>query len=412
MKVGILTQWYEPEPGPASLPGQLARALARRGHQVQVVTGFPNYPTGKIIEGYRLSRVLDESLEGVRVRRVALYPNHGVSATGRALNYSSFAVSAAVSGISVLRGVDVLWVNYSPVTVGLPLFVHKFFHHTPTLVHVLDLWPDTLSASNFAYTGSAAGRLVMAGLGRWCQRIYATADCVAYISPGVGDVLAQRGVPRSKLVYAPMWANEELVRSVPQEVERPYGLAYEQVALVYAGTLGRAQGLDALIHACAANRDLGVRCLIAGSGTEETRLRSMADEVGATNVTFLGRLSQAEAAALLACGDLHFISLNDEPLARITMPSKVQATLASGRTILAAAVGDLAEVVNQSGGWVVPPGDPTVLARVMRAAVLEGRQSLARRGALARAHYEQEFRLSMGVSRIEDLLERVAEGKA
>ena len=104
----MLTQWYDPEPGPAALPGVLARGLVARGHQVNVVTGFPNYPTGKVAEGYTVSRRFDEVRDGVAVRRVALYPSHDTSFARRLLNYGSFGASAAASGMSFLRGADAL----------------------------------------------------------------------------------------------------------------------------------------------------------------------------------------------------------------------------------------------------------------------------------------------------------------
>src|SRR5450756_1458513 len=98
MRVGLLTQWYDPEPGPAALPGVLARGLVARGHEVQVLTGFPNYPTGVVAAGYRMRRVLDEVVDGVDVRRVALYPSHDASTVRRVTNYVSFGASAVVNG--------------------------------------------------------------------------------------------------------------------------------------------------------------------------------------------------------------------------------------------------------------------------------------------------------------------------
>ena len=99
MRVGLLTQWFDPEPGPAALPGTLARQLAARGHHVQVLTGFPNYPTGRLADGYRMQRRLDETVDGVDVRRVALYPSHNASAVSRMANYASFGASALASGL-------------------------------------------------------------------------------------------------------------------------------------------------------------------------------------------------------------------------------------------------------------------------------------------------------------------------
>ncbi len=407
MRIGMLSQWYPPEPGPASLPGVLAEELVNRGHSVNVLTGFPNYPTGVLATGYRQTLRHVEWRNGVQVRRVPLYPSHDGSPVRRAANYASFGGSAALLGSKSLRDVDALWVNYSPVTVGLPMLAERAKRRTPTVVHVLDLWPDTLTASGFAGSGRS-GAVVERRLHAWCRRLYEAADVVAYISPGVGDVLESRGVPRHKLAYAPMWADEARFRPEPIPEERGWGVDPDEVALVYAGTLGRAQGLEALVQAAAQVRELPLKVLIAGSGVEEGNLRDLAGEVGATNVQFLGRISPDRMPELMAAGDVHYVALNSDALARITMPSKIQATLAAGRPIIGSLVGDSRLVVRDSGsGWTADPGDVTGLVQALHAALAAGRKGLAEMGVQGRAYYEAEFSLARGVDRIEGLLSAV-----
>lgn len=410
MRIGLLTQWYDPEPGPAALPGALARGLAERGHQVEVLTGFPNYPDGRLAPGYRIRARQVEMEGGVRVTRVALYPSHDASAARRLANYGSFALSAAAVGVpGAFPRLDALWVNYSPVSLALPMLAQRALRRTPTLVHVLDLWPDTLTATGFGGRDGLVGRSALRVADTACRAMYRSAERVAYISPGVGDVLAERGVPADRLAYAPMWADEDLFAPRPAPYPRPYGVPEDHVVLVYAGTLGRAQGLDGLIRACAAVADLPITCLIAGSGVDEERLRALAAEAGATNVRFLGRLPASEMSDLMAACDASYVSLNEDPLAAITMPSKVQAIMASGRAVVASVPGDAAQVVRESGsGWVAPPGDVDGLAAALREASDCGRGGLEVRGANARAYYERQFGRRRGVERIEALLQAVA----
>ena len=198
MRVGLLTQYYDPEPGPAALPGVLARGLTARGHEVQVLTGFPNYPTGVIAPGYRMQRVQNEVLDGVKVRRVGLYANHEASPIRRVANYASFGASAVASGLSALRGLDALWVNYSPITVAWPMWAARYGLKIPQVAHVLDLWPDTLLASGFVRNGPAY-RLANAGLNAWCSGMVRAADSVAYISPRAGAMLQKNGVHERNL---------------------------------------------------------------------------------------------------------------------------------------------------------------------------------------------------------------------
>lgn len=408
MRIGLLTQWYDPEPGPAALPGVLARGLIERGHDVQVVTGFPNYPTGELAPGYQISRRFDEVLDGVAVRRVALYPNHGASAVRRFANYASFGASATVSALDVLRGVDALWVNYSPITIAWPMWAARYGFKVPSVVHVLDLWPDTLLAGGFA-RGGHAFRAADKGLQAWCNAMYRSAHSVAYISPGVGDVLQRRGVSPEKLAYVPMWADENVFRPSTDDLRAEFGIPDEAIVLLYAGALGEAQGLATLIEACATVDDPRFRCLIAGSGIAETSLRQRADELGAANVRFLGRLRQEEMTALMATGDFNYVGLRPHALSPITMPSKTQAGLAAGRALLVAADGDVATVVRESGaGFTADPGDPVAIAEAIRSACSLGREGLRTMGARARDYYERTFSVAHGVQRIESLLEQAA----
>lgn len=405
MRIGLLTQWFPPEPGPAALPGDLARGLAARGHEVEVLTGFPNYPTGELADGYRLRPRAIEHEPGVRVTRVALYPAHDASSLRRMTNYGSYALSAATIGLaSTMQRIDALWVNYSPVTLALPMVIQRWTRHTPTVVHVLDLWPDTLAAAGFASTGGAMGRASIRVAGAMATAMYRRAERVAFISPGVEDVLASRGVERDKLAYAPMWADESVAAPDPglaPSVAIPDG----HVCVTYAGTMGRAQDLDTFVRACATVRDLPVTCLMAGSGTEEDRLRSLARQVGADNVRFLGRLDRQEMSALMANSDLAYVGLNEHALASITMPSKLQAIMASGVAILGSVTGDAAEVITKSdAGWVTVPGDIDGLATTLRTAVTSGHEAMSQRGERARQYYYREFSMARGVDRVEQLL--------
>lgn len=404
LRIGLLSQWYDPEPGPAALPGVLARSLTERGHEVRVLTGFPNYPTGSLAPGYRIRRTSSEIRDGVHVRRVALYPSHDASAGKRAATYASFGASALVNGLDTMRGVDVMWVNYSPITVAWPMWAARFGLRIPQVVHVLDLWPDTVLAAGFARSG-VAYRVAAPVLDAWCSGMYRTASSVAYISPGVRALLRARGVPEHKLHYVPMWADEAVFRPTDAHLRSALGIPADAVVLLYAGALGEAQGLSTLIEACSQVSDPRFVCLIAGSGVAESSLRSMAEERGAQNVRFLGRLPQEQMTDLMATTDLTYVGLRPHALSGVTMPSKTQAAMAAGRAILVAAEGDVAAVVAESGaGFTASPRDPASIARAIGAACAAGRDGLRAMGALARDYYQRTFSVRQGVQRIETLL--------
>ncbi len=408
MRIGIFTQWYEPEPGPASLSSVAAGALAQRGHEVHVLTGFPNYPTGRIYTGYRQRARFREQVGGVNILRVPLIPNHNTSAVLRVANYASFGLSAALLGVTALPPFDALWVNYSPVTLALPMWLQQLVRGTPTICDVSDLWPDTVQVSGL----NGANRLSGAGVrivGRWCRAMYASSDMVTYISPGVGDILATRGVPRNRLQYLPKPADERIFHTGGISLRSSLGIGEESVVISYAGAMGTAQGLDSLIEAMALIEDPRLVLLMAGSGTQKERLLRRVAQLGLANVLFLGLLPQEQMTDLMATSDIAYVSLTEHPLSAVTMPSKTQAALASGRALLAAASGDLAHLVRTAHlGFVAQPGNSASIATALLEVLEAGRGSLAKIGIAARRHYMAEFSIDHTTTQLETLLEDVS----
>ncbi|MFC6705747.1 glycosyltransferase family 4 protein [Flexivirga alba] len=411
MKIGLITQWYDPEPGPAALPGALARGLLARGHEVQVLTAFPNYPSGVISPEYAGRLVMNEVLDGVHVRRTAVYPDHSASSVRRLQSYTSFGASASLLGTDALRGCDALWVNYSPITVAWPMWLARFGLRIPAVLHVLDLWPDTLVHSGFAERGRL-GEAVRVACDVWCRAMYRSAHSVAYIAPTVGRVLEGRGVDPAKLSYVPMWADEAVFRPSGDGYRSELGLSSEDIVVVYAGAMGEAQDVGSLIDAAVSIDDPRLKVVLAGSGAEERVLRSKADAAPRGNVRFLGRIPQAQMTALLGAADVSYVSLRRHPLSAITMPSKTQAGLAAAKPLLVAADGDARAVVTaQNVGFGASP-EVESIANALRAIVSTGRGGLAAMGSRARRLYEDEFSVSAGVTRIEALLAAAATGGA
>src|SRR5690606_22126023 len=141
----LLTQWFDPEPAMKGL--SFAQALQQRGFEVEVVTGFPNYPGGKVYDGYRIGLLQREELGGVRVARVPLFPSHDRSKIGRILNYVSFFLSTVIYLVFVARRADVIYAYHPPITVGLSAAITRAFRRTPVVLDVQDMWPDTLKAT-------------------------------------------------------------------------------------------------------------------------------------------------------------------------------------------------------------------------------------------------------------------------
>lgn len=416
MRIGMLTQWFDPEPGPARLPGALARSLVERGHDVQVVTGFPNYPSGEIHDGFRQAWRHDEVWHGVKVRRVPLYPNHGESVLGRLANYGSFGASALVRGVPAWRDIDVLWVSNSPVTVALPMWRAIRRYRVPTLLHVLDLWPDNVISSEMVPSRGAV-RAIVGGVHRWNARMYASADHVAAISPGIAKTIVERGVPANKVSYLPMWADESNFHLADgAAVRRKHGAPTDRVVVLYAGTLGRTQAIDSLIEGAHRYDPSAppIDIWIAGGGIEEDRIRQMLGKVEHPRVRtrFLGRVPASRMAEVMAAADIHYVGLRGDANSRITMPSKVQATMACGRAMLIAVSGDAETVVMSVGSGIrADARDPETIADGLASASLLGRAGLSAMGSRARVAYDRDFSLSAGTDRVEATFRSITKGR-
>ncbi|MDR6904809.1 glycosyltransferase involved in cell wall biosynthesis [Agromyces sp. 3263] len=393
MRIGILAQWFDPEPGPASLPGVYAREFITQGHSVSVLTGFPNYPDGRLYDGYRVRRRTREQHGAIDVTRVALIPNHGASVLGRVANYSTFALSATASGRSALRDVDAVWVYNSPVTVGLPLLSHTRNGRTPYFLHVQDLWPDSLIDSGMIPAGWL-GDLAAAVANRIVRFTERKATIVGVSSRSLRDIILSRhpALDPAKIVYAPNPTDESLFRPAA-DLRRELQLSDESpefVDVMYAGAIGEVQGLDTLLEAAALlKKHSQIRILLVGDGISRERLERQAAAERLWNVRFLGRVPQRDIPECIARSHIQLVSLADTPFLHYTTPSKIATLLASGVPIIGHLAGDGARLIREAeAGVVVTPGDASGLCEAIVRMAQGGTRLWQRHGALGRAYYE------------------------
>lgn len=410
MRFGILSQWYAPEPGGGSVAAVLARGLRDLGHDVSVLTGFPNYPLGRLYDGYRLRPHQLERVDGISVHRLPLYPSHDASVVHRVGTYASWATAATALGPACLRGVDAVWVFYSAATAGLPAGMLRRLG-IPVLLHVQDLWPESIVHSGFVRDGWAL-RLVGQATRAWCRANYRGASALAAISPGMRRTLIERGAPADSIQVVYNWADEAVFRPQPYDGVLAGELGFAgRVTVMYAGSLGYVQGLDVAIRAAAQVRDRHpqFQLVLLGSGVAEEELRRLAGDCAATNVRFLGQRPMAEMGRLYAVADAQLVSLSGDPAFEGTIPSKTQAAMACGSPVVMVAVGDAAELVRVAGaGWVTTPGQVGELAAVFAALCelpAERRRAAGERG---RAYYEQHLSVEAGVGLLAETLTGLA----
>lgn len=408
MRILFLTQWFEPEPTFKGMA--FARQLVRQGHKVEVLTGFPNYPEGRLYPGYRLKWRQRETIDGIAIIRVPLYPNHDNSPIRRVLNYVSFAVAATLLGPLLVKQADVVYVYHPPGTVALPAMALKLMRKMPFVLDINDLWPDSLPAS-----GLLTNRLILRCVDLWCRLTYKAASGIVIGSPGVKEILRERGVPEGKVSLIHNWVDEDQVTLVDHvELATCEPRMAGRFNVVFAGNMGKAQALDAVLDAASliAGGLPAVQFVFIGGGIDVDRLKRKADEMCLANVLFMPRRPMSEIGPVLSAADVLMVHLRDDPLFEVTLPSKTQAYLAAGRPILMAVRGDAARLVETAGGGIacLPEDAESIATAVERFAAMsaEERNDMGRRGA---AYYRNELSLQTGSRRFEQVFERAANGR-
>jgi glycosyltransferase involved in cell wall biosynthesis len=392
MRIAYVTQWFEPEPNIVKGTA-FVRELQAAGHEVTVVTGFPNYPSGELYPGYRLQLVQHDMIDGVKVVRLPLYPSHDSSSIHRSLNYLSFFVSAFFYLLLRRSKFDLAYVYHPPITVGLAAALAGIAF----VLDVQDLWPDTIAA-----TGMRGASKLVRPLGACCHFVYRRALAIVVQSEGMRRALLQRGVPRSKVSLIRNWSAAEFL-DVPAPAP-----ANGTFTLVYGGNFGRAQQLGNLIEAAAilerARPD--IRILLFGSGVDEPELRAQVEAQRLGNVRFGGRLPSEQIPQKYAEADALLVHLGHDPLFEITIPSKTQHYLAAGRPIVAAVNGETAQLLRKSKAAIVAePGDPLALARAIIEMADTPVSVRERMGAEGAEYYGKNLSFTEGMNRTLALIE-------
>lgn len=400
MRILFLTQWFQPESFFKGLP--FAKALKNKGHDVEVLTGFPNYPGGKVYPGYHIRFYQQEVMDGIRVHRVPLYPSHDKSTFRRIINYISFSLSAFLLGPWLVKKPDVIYV-YNLVTLGLPAFLLRLIYGSKVIIDIQDLWPESVASS-----GMLGNKNVLSVLKGICNWVYRKSDQLIVLSPGFKNHLINRGLPPEKIKVIYNWCDETSIRKdlPPSNSEKDFGVS-DKFVVLFAGAMGFFQGLDTLLKCaeiCRAKMP-DVHFVLIGDGADRQRLEQMAVEMKLDNVTFLPHRPIEIMGEIYAMADVLIVHLKDIPLFRITIPSKTQACLYMGKPIIMAVRGNASALVERAGaGIVCSPDNPDAVAEAIRTLRDAGSEKRRSMGEAGHSYYMQELSFERGVKNFEDTM--------
>ena len=389
MRFLVVSQYFWPEPFRVN---DLVAELARRGHEVTVLTGMPNYPEGQTYPAFAQDPRRFNRYAGAEIVRVPLVPR-GKSSLRLALNYLSFVVTGLTLGLWRLRGrpFDVIVVvQHSPITSALPALALRRLKQAPLLMWVLDLWPESLAA-----VGGERSPRVLAWVGRLVGFIYQRCDRVLVQSRAFVANVEKYSGDTTRIRYFPSWAEPIFEGPLAEVSAAPEVAPYRHTFnVLFAGNIGDAQDFPAILDAAEALRaEVNLRWLIVGDGRAAAWVRSEIARRGlAHNVVLLGRHPIERMPAFFCAASVLLVALKKDPIFAMTIPGKVQSYLATGLPIVGMLDGEGAAVIEQAGaGLVCAAGAGQQLAERVRDLMRMPADARAAMGERGRRYCEREF---------------------
>ncbi len=388
MKILVVSQYFWPENFKVN---DLVQELVSRGHEVTVLTGYPNYPGGAIYENFRSSPEKYENFTGARICRVPLLAR-GKGGFRLVLNYLSFMLSAALLGPVKLRGqtFEVIFVfEPSPVTVGIPAIIISKLKKIPVVFWVLDLWPETLAAM-----GVVRSKRLLMFVGWMVRYIYNRCELVLGQSKGFVGNIAKYCDDREKIRYFPSWAEDIYSHHQTTQLASEVPVQEGLFNVLFAGNIGEAQDFPAILDAAEhLKNNSKIRWLIVGDGRmsewleHEVRIRGLEK-----SVLLMGRFPNDRMPSFYAHADALLVSLKADPVFSLTIPGKMQSYLMSGIPIVAMLDGEGADVVRESqSGIACSAGNGADLAQAVLKVFTMNKQERNILGENGRNYAKKEF---------------------
>ncbi len=373
MKILYVSQYFPPEMGaPSARAVELARHWVQAGHEVTVLTGFPNHPTGVVPLEWRprLRRlVYREQVDGIDVVRSWLWPLPNRKAYERMLNYSSFCVSAALRGLTLSRP-DVVIATSPQLLVGLSGWWISRWTDSPFVFEVRDLWPESLSAVGMGNANSILHRLLAALAGF----LYRHSQHIVVVTPAFKEFLIHEWkVPSSKLSVVENGVETELFApgGAEPDLKRELGLEGKFV-VCYVGTMGMAHGLDTLIDAAESLQSSHpeVVFLLVGEGADKERIKAISNERGLRNLTFVDQQPRERIPAFIGASDACLVLLKKTELFKTVIPTKMLEFMSCARPVILGVQGQAQQILDEAraGIAIEPENSEALIEAIVRLA--------------------------------------------
>lgn len=402
MKILVVTQYYWPEQFRIN---DICEELVRRGHEVTVLTGQPNYPEGELYPGYEDMKCLDEEHGGVRIKRCKMRPRHR-GALNLMLNYASFALNATLLSLKANAFYDVVYVyGISPITSTIPAIAYKRKYGIPVMHYCCDLWPESVLGEHNGHRQMSRRNPVYLAAKAISRYVYNNVDLIACkcgeFIEYLHDVCA---VPREKafVLYEYAEASYLEVNDDPEN----NGV----IDFMFLGNMGAAQNCDQILWATSqltASNPFMVH--FVGSGSDEERLRRLSGELGLDNVVrFHGRCPVSEVKRYYDLADVCLLTLTNRTATGLTPPAKLSGYMAAARPVIASINGAARAMIEEAECGVSVVADDTEGLRRLMQLVIDDPSSLSGMGMNGRKYFLVQLTLERHVDILENRLRELS----
>ena len=404
LKILIVTQYFWPENFRIN---DLANELKRKKHEISILTGQPNYPSGKIFPNYGMNTIGKSVYKGISIFRVPIIPRFSANKFQLVFNYLSYAFSASIFGALFLRkhNFDVIFVyEPSPITVGIPAILIKKIKKIPIVFWVQDLWPESILA-----VSATKSNMIIKFTERLVRWIYNHCDTILVQSKGFVEEIKLKGVSEDKIKYLPNWA-EDFYK--PLQVKKKSNLLTsfknKNFKILFAGNLGEAQSLNTIIGAADLLRNEKITWFIIGDGRKKKWLQNEIKIRKLSKIIHLiGKKPAKKMPEYFSHADALLVTLSSNPIFSVTIPGKIQSYLACGKPIIAALDGEGARVINKSkSGVSVGSENYKKLAKAVLKFSSMSNIEIKKKGNLAKRFYDLNFKRDKLITKIENILKK------
>lgn len=400
MKILVVSQYFWPEEFRIN---DICKGLVEEGHEVEVLTGIPNYPGGKYFDGFSIFKRGPKQYDGVKVRRCFCVPRGKNSKIKLVLNYFSFAISSLfhIPFITKNKYDKVLVYQLSPITMAMPAIAIKKIKKIPMDMYILDLWPESLlSIVNIKSTK------IKKTIYNICKKIYKSADAIYITSKGFKSQLINLDIQEEKITYLPQWAEDIYKDEVVLKDKKLEYLCENKFNIVFAGNIGKAQSIETIINAANICKENNIQWIVIGDGSEKSMAEKKVKELNIDNkVIFLGRKPVEDMPKYYNIADALLVTLGNDKLFTITIPAKIQSYMASGKPILGAISGEGNNVIKESNcGLACEAEDYKKLAELAQQMYIMTEKERKTLGKNGLRYFKKNFDRELLLRKINDLL--------